>query len=136
MVRLKRSRRGTALVEMAFLLPILVLVLFGMIEYGGLFWRASQIESVARTGARTGALSGGTAAAVNTAVSTLMTSAGLGSTGYTVTLTPPDPGALAAGTSFSVSISVPYSTITLTGCPLVPVPTTLVRASTMAKEGS
>ena len=134
MDRLNRKRRGLAVVEMAFLLPILLLTLFGMIEYGGLFWRASQLEAAARTGARTGALSGGTAAAVNAAVNALMSADGLGSTGYTVTLSPADPSTMAAGAAFTVTVAVPYSAITLTNCPLVPVPTTVSRACTMVRE--
>jgi Flp pilus assembly protein TadG len=139
-VRLKRKprtqrKRGTALVEMAFLLPVLLLVLFGMIEYGGLFWRASQLESAARTAVRAGALSGGTTSAVNTTISSMMTAAGLSSSGYTVTLNPTDPSALASGAQFMVTISVPYPNISLTKCPLVPTPATLTRSCTMAKEG-
>ena len=135
MDRLKR-KRGTALVEMAILLPILLLVLFGMVEYGGLFWRASQLEATARTAVRVGALSGGTTAAVNSTVSSMMTTAGLGSSGYTVTLNPTDPSGLASGAQFMVTISVPYPNISLTNCPLVPTPATLTRSCTMAKEGS
>jgi Flp pilus assembly protein TadG len=105
-----------------------------MIEYGGLFWRASQLETAARTGARTGALSGGTSGTVNAAITALLAADGLGATGYTVTLAPADPSALAAGSTFTVSVSVPYSAITLTNCPLVPVPTTISRSCTMVRE--
>lgn len=135
MDRMNRKHRGLAAVEMAFLLPMLLLLLFGMVEYGGLFWRASQLETIARTGARTGALSGGTTAAVTTACTTLLTANGLGSSGYTLTLAPTNPAVLASGAQFTVTISVPYSAITLTNCPLVPVPAILTRSCTMAKEG-
>jgi Flp pilus assembly protein TadG len=135
MDRLNRKRRGTALVEAAFLLPILLLVLFGMVEYGGLFWRAEQLEATARTAVRAGAISGGSTGAVNTAISSMMTAAGLSSSGYTVTLNPVDPSTLAVGATFTVTISVPYTNVSLTKCPLVPTPVTLTRSCSMAKEG-
>ena len=130
-----REHRGTALVEAAILLPILLLLLFGMVEYGGLFWRASQIEATARTAVRAGALSGGNTGAVNTTISSMMTAAGLSSSGYSVTLNPSDPSTRAVGSQFTVTISVPYPNISLTKCPLVPTPATLTRSCTMAKEG-
>ena len=135
MDRVNRKRRGTALVEAAILLPILLLMLFGMVEYGGLFWRASQLEATARTAVRAGALSGGSTSAVNTTISSMMSAAGLASSGYSVTLNPGDPSSLVVGSQFTVTISVPYPNISLTMCPLVPTPATLTRSCTMAKEG-
>ncbi len=127
-------RRGSAVVEMALLLPLLFLLLFGMIEYGALFWRAQQIASAARHGARVGAMPDGTAAAVTTAVSDMMDELGLGSTGYGVVLDPNDPAVLLVGQTFTVTVSVPYAAIDLTGFP-VPAPTDIQRSSTMAREG-
>ena len=133
-MRTTRARRGLVAVEMALLLPLLLVLLFGMLEYGSLFWRAQQIGSAARQGARVGALPSGTSASVTSAVDTLMNSYGLGGSGYTVTLTPANPASLASGESFTVSISVPYTAIQLTKFP-VPTPTDLVRSTTMAREG-
>jgi Flp pilus assembly protein TadG len=130
----RRARRGSAAVEMALLLPLLFLLLFGMIEYGVLFWRAQQIASAARHGARVGALPDGTAAAVNAAVSEVMNDVGLGSTGYGVLLDPDDPATLLPGQAFTVTVSVPWAKIDLTGFP-VPTPTEIARSSVMAREG-
>jgi len=126
--------RGLAAVEMALLLPLLLLLLFGMLEYGSMFWRAQQIGAAARHGARLGALPDGTAASVTAAVDTMLAAAGLGGTGYTVTLTPADPTVLAPGEPFEVEVSVPYADIDLTGFP-IPAPTAIVRSTTMAREG-
>jgi Flp pilus assembly protein TadG len=134
--QVNRKRRGAALIEAAILLPILLLVLFGMVEYGGLFWRASQLEATARTAVRAGALSGGSTAAVNSTINSMMNAAGLGSSGYSVTLNPTNPATITTGSQFTVTISVPYPNISLTKCPLVPTPATLTRSCTMAKEGS
>jgi Flp pilus assembly protein TadG len=128
-------RRGTVAVEMALLLPLLLLLLFGMLEYGSLFWRAQQIGAAARQGARIGALPSGTATAVTTTVDAMMDNAGLGDAGYSVTLNPANPAALAPGETFTVTITVPYPAIQLTGFP-VPTPDDIERSTTMAKEGT
>lgn len=134
LTRASRRHRGLAAVEMALLLPLLLVLLFGMLEYGAMFWRAQQIGAAARHGARVGALPDGTAAAVNAAVDAMLADAGLGGTGYSVTLTPADPTALAPGETFEVEISVPYADIDLTGFP-IPAPDAVVRSTTMAREG-
>ena len=47
-------RDGLAVVEMAIVLPLLILLTFGMIEYGWLFLRSQEISNAARQGARIG----------------------------------------------------------------------------------
>jgi len=132
--RTTRAPRGIVAVEMALLLPLLLLLLFGMLEYGSLFWRAQQIGAAARQGARIGALPSGTSATVTAAVDTLMNNYGLGGTGYTVALTPANPASLDSGESFTVTITVPYSSIQLTKFP-VPTPENIERSTTMVREG-
>ena len=129
----RRGHRGIAAIEMALLLPLMLTLVFGMIEYGSLFWRAQQVATAARNGARRGVMVGATATDVTTAVDQTMLQSGMGSTHYTVTLTPPNPASLASGGSFTVKVTVPYADIKLTGFP-VPVPTQVVRQVTMAKE--
>jgi hypothetical protein len=43
-----RSRRGQTLVEMALVLPILLLVVGGIIQFGMLFWTQDQPRSESR----------------------------------------------------------------------------------------
>src|SRR5262245_3381406 len=129
----RRGHRGIAAVEMALLLPLLFTLVFGMIEYGSLFWRSQQVATAARNGARRGVMAGATAADVTTSVDQTMLQAGMGATNYAVVLTPPNPASLASGASFTVKVTVPYADIKLTGFP-VPVPTQVSRSVTMAKE--
>ena len=51
-----RSENGSAMVEMALVLPILLLVLFGITEFGLVFVRYQVILSSAQEGARTASL--------------------------------------------------------------------------------
>ena len=45
-------RRGSAAVEFAFVGPMLILLLMGMVVYGGWFWLAQSVQSVATESAR------------------------------------------------------------------------------------
>ena len=130
--RTARGARGAALVEMAIVLPLLLLFTLGLMEYGWVFLRVSQITMAARHGVRTAVRPGATDADVTAAVSSMMTQAGLQNSGYTLTHT--DLG-VAVGQPVTVQISVDYSKLTLTGTGLVPLPTQLQGRGTMAKEG-
>jgi hypothetical protein len=53
---LKSGRKGQDLIEFAIVLPLLLLVLFGVVDLGRLFHSAITITNAARVGARYGAL--------------------------------------------------------------------------------
>jgi Flp pilus assembly protein TadG len=57
------GERGAALVEMAMVLPLLVLLVFGIVEYGLLFKEKLTIAAAATSSARTGATMGARAEA-------------------------------------------------------------------------
>ncbi len=48
----RRARRGSNLIEFALTSPVLILVLFGIIEYGTMFNRMLAVQSATRDGAR------------------------------------------------------------------------------------
>lgn len=77
--RLNNSfRTGTTIVEAAFILPLLLLLVLGAIEYGWLFFNVQQVTNAVRQGARIAILphaSAQTEAA--TAIQTLLTNARL-----------------------------------------------------------
>lgn len=51
-----RSDRGQSLVEFALIVPVFVLILFGMLEFGFVFSHNLTLQYATREGARTGAL--------------------------------------------------------------------------------
>src|SRR6266850_2002535 len=51
-LRRVRGRRGQALVEFALVLPILLLIIFGIIDAGRLIFTMNTVGNAARTGAR------------------------------------------------------------------------------------
>lgn len=52
-----RRERGQATVEFALILPVLLLILFSVLEFGTAFWRYQQLSAAASEGARRAAVS-------------------------------------------------------------------------------
>ena len=124
----RRSERGSAAVEFAILLPVLILLLFGIIEFSIAYNHAQGLHAAAREGARVAALPQTTQAAVVDRVKSALQGV-LNSTDIqnaTITVTPsgnqPCNGA-PAGTHVVVTVSAPddlaiplyTKTLTLTG---------------------
>jgi hypothetical protein len=66
--RFARGERGAALVEMAMILPVIILLLFGVIEMSWLFAQANDVRHGAREGARLAAVNFGDTTAIGTEV--------------------------------------------------------------------
>lgn len=64
----RRNERGAALAEFAFVAPILLILLFGIVEFAVAFNRAQAVEASAREGARLASISTTTSGAVTTRV--------------------------------------------------------------------
>jgi Flp pilus assembly protein TadG len=127
-------RKGSATVEAAILFPVLLLLTFGIIEYGWLFLNANLITNTARHGARIAILPNSTNTLVTNSISNLMATANI--TGYQVTISPSDISSMNVGEVVKVEISVPWRKIAIINSPFLPKPTTNLRASvSMAKEG-
>lgn len=62
------GQRGQSLVEFAFVLPVLAVILFGLTDMGLAIHNAVTITNAARDGARVAAVNSGSASAVATAV--------------------------------------------------------------------
>ena len=136
----RHGRRGAALVELAIVMPILCLLTLGLMEYGWVFMKISQINQAARHGVRIAVRPNSTTEEINSAVASLMTQAGIKAADYTLTygtnvagnngiIDPP------VGDPIKLRISVNYDKLTLTGTGLVPLPSTLQGYGAMAKEG-
>ena len=53
-----RNKKGQSVVEMALLLPVLLLILLGIIEFGRIYGAYMIISNAARDGARVGSVGG------------------------------------------------------------------------------
>lgn len=101
-----RSEQGQTMAEFAIVLPVLVVLLFGVIQFGILFNNYVTLTDAVRAGARTAAVSrndanptGATTAAVRTSAADLNQS----SLGVTVS------SGWAPGTDVTVTATYPYS---------------------------
>ncbi len=103
--------RGAAVVEFAVVLPLLLTILFGIIEYGWVFMVRQTLQTAAREGTRIAVLSTSTSpyTSVLTRVADVMEPTGL--TGYSVSLE----HAVAADPVEKVTVTVPYSEVSLMG---------------------
>ncbi len=131
----KRTHRGAAAVEMAIVLPLLLLLILGVIEYGWMFLKNQGVTNVARQTARVAARYEVSDAEVQAALSSAITAAGLSTSGYAMVMNPADTSVLEPGDTLSVTVTVPYANIRLLGVPFLPAPANLSATITMATEG-
>lgn len=80
-------QRGAAAVEFAIVTPVLLLMLFGMIDFGVVMGAQSVVANAAREGARTAALGGSTIASENVVRAAISELAGATNAGTQVTVT-------------------------------------------------
>ena len=95
--RRTRGERGAAAVEFGLLTPVLILLVFGVIEFGMMLNRDMLVSSIARDGARTASL-GGTFASTCSTIKTELASTGIPVPATCVTTD----GTAAAGTTLIV----------------------------------
>jgi Flp pilus assembly protein TadG len=135
-MKMRSRSEGILVVELAIVLPLILLLTFGVIEYGWLFLKAQQVTNAARQGARVGATPDATNVDVEAAVSTVLTASGMADSGYSLAYLPAgDVGDLESGSTFTVTVTVPYSSVRLVDIPFIPVPENLRASTSMAKEG-
>ena len=104
---------GTAAVEFALLLPLLMMILFGIIEFGFVFYNQEVITNASREGARFGIVIGSPRPSIGQiqgVVNTYLTNSGLNSGNAAVSVA----GAQgASGSDLTVSVAYPYNFLVL-----------------------
>jgi Flp pilus assembly protein TadG len=125
------NRNGTSAVEFAFVAPVFFVLVFGMVEYGRAVMVQQVITNAAREGARVAILSGATTTSVTSTVSTYLTNAGI--SGATPSVSP-DPSTATNGALVTVSVSVPYSSVSWLPSPFFLGSTTLRASCEMRTE--
>jgi Flp pilus assembly protein TadG len=98
-----RKHRGSVLIEAALLLPILLLLTFGMVELGDYFFIQHNLKGAARSGARVAIVEGATGADVEAAVDQTMAAAGVAKAKYQLDL-PLTPENANTGDHISVTV--------------------------------
>jgi len=105
--RATRSRKGTASVELALCLPILVVIALGSIEATNAIFLKDRLTSAAYEGARSATTPGQTSTGATTAANAVLTQFGI--SGAQVTITPAVTTTTASGTQVTVSVTAPLS---------------------------
>lgn len=101
-------RRGAAAVEFALVAPLLVVLVFGMIEFGRMFMAEQVLTNAAREGARKAVLPGATDAQAQTTIDDYLSGASI--TGHSRSVSPSTTSA-EGGTAITVTVSVPYNQV-------------------------
>lgn len=125
----KKLRRAAAAVEMAVVMPLLLTLVFGIIEYGWVFTVRQALVNSAREGARTAVLPGSTDEEIFQRIADYMNPIGL--TTYSVALT----RATTDDPTERVQISIPYGDVTLLGDYFGSTDRDLMATCSMRKEG-
>jgi Flp pilus assembly protein TadG len=114
--RKRRAKAGTSTVEAVIVLPLMLMLVFGIAEFGISFTRWNSLTNAVREGARVGVVfrspcTAGTVTALVTAtVSDFANSSGIDPANITTTVT----GAcLGTGTQLIVDAAVPYNYVAL-----------------------
>ena len=113
MRRKDERHTGAALIEMAVVLPVLLMMSLGLIESARLGMVAQLMNNAAREGCRVAAMQGKTQADVQARITAVMSGSGI--TGTMLSVTPSNWANSAGGTPITVNISIPYSRVNWLG---------------------
>ena len=127
-----RSESGASAVEFALLLPVLMMILFGIIEFGMALYRQAILTNASREGARLGIVPSVTNAEVNTKIDAYLTAAGIAP--GTVTRTPPPVLTGGTGSDVKVTLTLPYTYVVLPGLTSITPSINLVATTVMRHE--
>jgi len=114
--RTRRYQSGTSIVEMAIVLPLLLMLVFGIGEFGVAFTRWNSLTNAVREGARMGVVfrspcvQGAVETEIETTIADFADSSGLNGAGIATTIVGACGG---TGTQLSVTGSAPYTYIAL-----------------------
>jgi len=105
--------RGASVLEMALVLPILLMLSFGIVDYGYFFYVKNTVQGAAQAGARAAIPASATNSDVTNLINNMMTASGLQNSGYSVTLSPSDVSTASAGSSITVTVTVSWANVGL-----------------------
>ena len=125
----RKRRRGSAAVELAVVLPFLLTLLFGIIEYGWVLCVRQTMVNAAREGARVASLMGSTDQEVRERVQEYLAPMGLTAEVTLERASPPD------NPVEKVTVTIPYRQVSLLGAYFGSTDYNLVSSCSMRKEG-
>lgn len=128
----KSSRRGAAIVEFAVVVPVFLTMIAGTIEISRAIVVQELLTNASREGARIASFnSTTTTSTVTSAVNTYLSNDGV--TGATTTVSP-SPTSATGGQSISVTVSIPFSSVSWFTTPFYLGGQTLQATTVMCRE--
>jgi Flp pilus assembly protein TadG len=127
-----RQRRGAVTVEMAFVLPIFFVFVLGVMEFCRGMMVQALLTNGAHLGCRAGILDGSQQSDVTTAVNNYLSAGGI--SGASTTVTPNPPSSAGYGQSVTVTVTVPYKSVSWLPTPKWLANVTLGATSVMRRE--
>lgn len=126
-------RRGAAMVEFAVVAPVFLILITGIIELG----RAIVVQQLLTNASREGARIGGydttmSTSTVTTAVNSYLSNVRI--SGATTTISPNPLSSAKDGDSVSVTVSIPFSSVSYLPAPLYMAGTTLQATTVMLRQ--
>jgi Flp pilus assembly protein TadG len=126
-----RNQKGVAAVEFAIVLPVLVLILFGTIEFGLLLFNKQVITNASREGARAGIVAPDATAlripfseiesVVNTYCASNLISFGATPAAPSTATNPASPTVQNFGDDLTVTVTYPYTFLVLNNLGFAPI---------------
>ena len=110
-----KTEKGSALLETAFILPIMLLISAGIFEFGRAYQTYEVVTNAAREGARVAILPNATTSDVNDRVNAYLNAGSLSPSSATVTVNQSATVTVGAGTATAsiVTVSYPFSFVVL-----------------------
>lgn len=130
----RKTEKGQAIVEMALILPILIMILFGIVEFGRVLNTYIVMTNLSREAARAGAI-GSADTSINDLVKNSAADSGFDSTQVSVTISPTSLSKRARGTSVKVTVSYPVDIIAPVIGEIIGDPYIVESQTTMRVEG-
>jgi Flp pilus assembly protein TadG len=126
------SRRGAAVVEFAILLPLLLAVVLGLVEFGRAMMVQQTLVATSREACRVAVLAGTSKTDVIDRATASLGAAGIST--FTISMNPDPPSSAAEGTAVTVTIQVSFDNVTWLPVPIYLGGKTLSAAAVMRRE--
>ncbi|MBI3864300.1 MAG: pilus assembly protein [Planctomycetia bacterium] len=127
------KRRGAAIVEFALVAPVFLTMITGIIELGRAIEVVQILTNASREGARVGSYETTTATStITTTVNSYLSQAGI--TGATTVVSPNTPSGASNGQQVSVTVSIPFASVSWLPSPFFLGGQTLSATSVMCRQ--
>ncbi|MBC8104999.1 MAG: pilus assembly protein [Anaerolineae bacterium] len=125
-----RRSRGAEVLEMALMMPILIGLIFGMVEFGYFFYLKHNLQAAAREGARWGSTLNSNDTEAVAKASAFLTASNLPAGSFSINST-------TSGDTITVTVQATWGNVGILHLPLIPLPDSKVvkGVAVMRKEG-